>query len=160
VNCLDFDRRTSHNAATLNTTPAPQKIPFMKLQALSVSVLVAMLMPHGLANEPPPSNTAQSSATSSGTSVTVTKGVSPARQKYTKKRIIVLKQQIHDYKHAQKTADKLDLMLGTYSNPSRELMRRYLINRFELLALKAERGRATRDDLNELRQLQQILLGH
>jgi hypothetical protein len=132
----------------------------MKLQALSVCVLVATLVPHGLANEPPPSNTAPPSSSSGGTSVTVTKSVSPSRERYTRKRIIVLKQQIHDYKHAQKTADKLDLMLGTYSNPSRELMRRYLINRFELLALKAERGRATRDDLNELRQLQQILLGH
>lgn len=132
----------------------------MKLQALSVSVLVATLVPHSLANEPPPSNTAQSSTTRSGTSVTLTKAVSPARQEYSQKRIIVLKQQIHDYKHAQKTADKLDLMLGTYSNPSRELMRRYLIDRFELLALKAERGGATRDDLNELRRLQQILLGH
>lgn len=118
-----------------------------------------MLVPPGLANEPPPSNTSQSSPTRSGTSVTVTKAVSPARQRYTKQRILVLKQQMGEYKKAQRTADKLDLMLGHYSNPSREAQRRYLINRFEFLALKAERGRATRDDLNELRQLQQMLLG-
>lgn len=131
----------------------------MKLQALSVSVL-AMLMPHGLANELPPSNTAPRSSSSSGTSVTVTKTVSPSRKQYTRKRILVLKQQTAEYKRAQRTADKLDFMLGQYSNPSQDLQRRYLINRFELLALKAELGRATRDELNELRQLQHKLLGH
>jgi hypothetical protein len=131
----------------------------MKLQALSVSV-IAMLMPHGLANEPPPSNTAPRSSSSSGTSVTVTKTVSPSRKQYTRKRILVLKQQTAEYKRAQRTADKLDFMLGQYSNPSQDLQRRYLINRFELLALKAELGRATRDELNELRQLQHKLLGH
>lgn len=131
----------------------------MKLQALSITVLVVMLVPHGLANEPPPSNTAPQSSSSSGTSVTVAKTVSPSRKQYTRKRILVLKQQTAEYKRAQRTADKLDIMLGQYSNPSQELERRYLINRFELLALKAELGRATRDELKELRQLQYKLLG-
>ncbi|SRR6266542_3336508 len=131
----------------------------MELRVLSITVLAAMLVPSGLANEPTASNTAPSNNRSSGSSVTVTRTVNPGRIIYTRRRIIELRQQIREYEKAQKTADKMDLLLGRYSNPSPAVERRYLINRFEFLALKAERGRATRADLDELRQLQHTLLG-
>lgn len=130
----------------------------MKLQALSISVLAATLMHPGSANEPTASNSAPSNNSSSGTTVTVTRNTTATRERYTRRRIIELRQQIREHQKAQAVADKMDFMLGHYSSPSREAERRYLINRFEFLALKAERGRATRDDLAELRQLQQILL--
>jgi hypothetical protein len=38
--------------------------------------------------------------------------------------------------------------------------RQYLINRYEFLALKTERGKATAKDIAELRALQNYLLGH
>ena len=37
--------------------------------------------------------------------------------------------------------------------------RQYYINRFEFLALKAERGKATAKDIAEMRALQHYLLG-
>jgi hypothetical protein len=40
-----------------------------------------------------------------------------------------------------------------------EAQQRYLKNRIEYLALKAELGKATPADLNELRRLQHTLLG-
>ena len=128
----------------------------MKLQALSVSILAAMLVQPVLANDPTMSNTAPSNASSSATGP---RTMSPSREKYTRKRVIVLKQQMHDYGKAQKVADKLDLMLGRFPTRSPEAERRYMINRFEYLALKAERGRATRADLAEMQQLQHTLLG-
>jgi hypothetical protein len=132
----------------------------MKLHALTVSMLGVVLAHSGHANEPAASNTAPSTNNSTATTVTVTRNVTPSRERYTRKRIIELRQQVREYQKSQSVADKMDLLLGRYpTRPSREVERRYLINRFEFLALKAERGRATRADVAELRELQQILLG-
>jgi len=132
----------------------------MKLHAFSISILAAVLVYPSLANEPSASNTAPSNNSSSGSTVTVTRTVSPGRERYTRRRIIELRQQIREHQKAQSVADKMDILLGHYpTSPSREAERHYLTNRFELLALKAERGRATRADIAELQQLQHILLG-
>lgn len=78
-----------------------------------------------------------------------------------RKRMIVLKKQMREYRKAQNTADIMDLMQGHVypAEPSREAQRRYMINKYEYLALKAERGHATTADVAEMRRLQHTLLG-
>ena len=134
----------------------------MKLQALSISVLAAMLVHPGQACGPAASNTAQpTNNTTSSSTVTVQRKMSPGRESASRKRIIVLKQQMREYRKAQNTADIMDLMQGHVypAEPSREAQRRYMISRFEYLALKAERGHATTAEVTEMRQLQHTLLG-
>jgi hypothetical protein len=133
--------------------------PIMKLRAFSFSMLAAMLVHPSVANEPTASNTTAPNKVRSGTTVTVTRTMTPARRRYVRKRIVVLKEQVREYEKAQNVADTMDFMSGRFTSPSREAQQRYLKNRFEYLALKAELGKATPADLNELRRLQHTLLG-
>lgn len=88
--------------------------------------------------------------------------MTPGRERATRKRIIVLKEQMREYRKAQRVADVMDAMQGHLlypSEPSPEAQRRHMINRFEYLALKAERGHATTAEVTEMRRLQHTLLG-
>lgn len=131
----------------------------MKLQALSISVLAAIFAHPGQACGPSASNTAQpTNNTTSSSTVTVQRKMSESDSR---KRMIVLKKQMREYRKAQNTADIMDLMQGHVypAEPSREAQRRYMINKYEYLALKAERGHATTADVAEMRRLQHTLLG-
>lgn len=89
--------------------------------------------------------------------------MSPGRDHYTRKRIKELKQQMTDYKHAQRTADTLGYATGEYvpqMHHNAAAYRQHLINRYEFLALKAERGKATAKDVAEMHALQNALLPH
>ena len=89
--------------------------------------------------------------------------MNPGRDHYTRKRIKELKTQMTDYKKAQRAADTLGYATGEWvpqmhRNPA--AYRQHLINRYEFLALKAERGKATSKDIAEMRALHNHLLGH
>jgi hypothetical protein len=135
----------------------------MKSQALSISVLAALLAHPGLACGPSGSAMTQptNNSTSSST-VTNQRKLTPGRERASRKRIRVVKQQLREYQKAQNTADIMDLMQGNPfpAEPSREAQRRHLINKFEYLALKAELGHATTAEVMEMRRLQHTLLGH
>jgi hypothetical protein len=105
--------------------------------------------------------------TGSGGGTTTSNGggrqISPGRERFTRRRIHHLRRQMDDYKKAQRTADNLGYATGEWApqmhrNPAER--RQYYINRYEFLALKAERGKATSKDLAEMRALQHHLLGH
>ena len=89
--------------------------------------------------------------------------MSPGREQWTRKRIKHLRGQMDDYKKAQRTADGLGYATGEYvpqmhRNPAEQ--RQYYINRYEFLALKRERGKASQKDIAEMRALQHYLLSH
>jgi hypothetical protein len=69
-----------------------------------------------------------------------------------------------DYRKAQRTADNLGYATGEWvpqMHRNQAERRQYMINRYEFLALKAERGKASGKDIAELRALQNALLsGH
>jgi hypothetical protein len=68
-----------------------------------------------------------------------------------------------DYKKAQRTADGLGYATGEYlpqMHRNSAEQRHHYINRYEFLALKRERGKATQKDVAEMRALQHYLLNH
>ena len=134
----------------------------MKVRTLLIAVLTALFGLPVFANGPMPGDPGMSGGNS--TSNTNTGGqMHPGRERFTRRRIKHLRQEMDDYKKAQRTADQLGYATGEYvpqmhRNPAER--RQYLINRYEFLALKAERGKATAKDIADLRALQNYLLGH
>lgn len=128
-----------------------------------ISALVLFLAPPAFANGPMPSDQPTTS-TSGG------RPMSPGRRSWTKKRVKQLKQEMNTYKSAERTTQGIDRMLGAADNNPGAVFfpqgqspaehRRYMINRFEYLAIKAEHGRASPNEMAELRALQAALLGH
>jgi hypothetical protein len=89
--------------------------------------------------------------------------MSPGRDQWTRRRIKHLRRQMDDYKKAQRASDNLGYATGEYvpqihRNPAE--YRQHLINRYEFLALKAERGKATSNDIAEMHAIKHRLLGH
>lgn len=85
----------------------------------------------------------------------------PGRQRWVRHRMKQLDQQMHDHREANKWSDGLGYATGEFvpqmhRNAAEE--RRYMINRFEYLALKTERGKASAKDRAEMRWLQGELL--
>lgn len=74
-----------------------------------------------------------------------------------------------DYNKANTVAREMDRASGAVNNDagrfffpsgmSARAQRQHMINRYEFLALKAERGKASADDKAEMRALQHALLG-
>jgi hypothetical protein len=130
---------------------------------LMISVLALFLALPAFANGPMPTDQPTTS-TSSG------RPMSPGRKTWTKKRVKHLKQEMNTYKSAERTTKNIDRMLGAADNNAGTVMfpsgqspaehRRYMINRFEYLAIKAEHGRASANEMAEMRALQSALLGH
>jgi hypothetical protein len=129
----------------------------MKIRVLLIVAFTALFALPALANGPMPGDPGTSSSTS-----VQPNNMSPGRQRWTKRRMKHLRQQMTDYKKAQQTADALGYATGEYvpqlhRNPAE--VRRHMINRYEFLALKAERGKASANDVAEMRALQSALLG-
>ncbi|MEP7016130.1 MAG: hypothetical protein ABI925_11875 [Verrucomicrobiota bacterium] len=98
---------------------------------------------------------------SGGSSQNTGHSMSPGRKQWTKKRMKHLKQQMSDYNSAQKWSDGLGYATGEWvpqMHRNSAEHRRYMINRYEFLALKAEHGRASANDIAEMRGLQAALL--
>lgn len=129
----------------------------MKIRVLLNVAFTGLFALPALANGPMPGDPGTSSSTSAQPN-----NMSPGRQRWTKRRMKHLRQQMTDYKKAQQTADALGYATGEYvpqlhRNPAE--VRRHMINRYEFLALKAERGKASANDIAEMRALQAALLG-
>jgi|KBSMisStaDraftv2_1062788.scaffolds.fasta_scaffold119581_2 Ni/Co efflux regulator RcnB len=130
----------------------------MKIRTALVVFAVAIFVTPAIACGPMGGSTG-------GTTMTNNTGgrqMSQGRDQWSKKRIKHLRRQMDDYKKAQRTADGLGYATGEYvpqmhRNPAEQ--RQYYINRYEFLALKAERGKATQKDIAEMRALQHYLLG-
>lgn len=127
----------------------------MKIRVLLTAALTVLFALPAFANGPMPGDPGMSSNPPSK--------MTPGRQKWTKRRMKHLKQQMSDYNKARQTADTLGYATGEYvpqlhRNPAE--VRRHMINRYEFLALKAERGKASANDIAEMRALQAALLGH
>jgi hypothetical protein len=134
----------------------------MKTTALIFSLLAFIAAP-GFANGPMPGDSGMSS--NSNTTVTTGGGrqMSGGRDRFSRRRIKHLRQEMDDYRKAQRAADALGYGTGEYlpqmhRNPAER--RQYMINRYEFLALKAERGRASAKDIAEMHALQHHLLGN
>jgi hypothetical protein len=94
--------------------------------------------------------------------------VSPERDHWARRRIKQLRAEMDAHRKADQTARTLDHILGVADNnagralfpegASAAAQRRYMINRYEFLALKAELGKANAKDIAELRALQAALL--
>jgi hypothetical protein len=135
----------------------------MKPSTVASIVALAMACP-ALANDP---SMASSSATTtkksaSNTAITTTTvPANPGRRVWVRKRIIHLKQKMKDDDKAQRTADKMDLMLGNFPTRSRTYTRQHMLDRFEFLALKREAKGLSQKEYAEMQMLrQQLLSGH
>ena len=131
----------------------------MKMHCVLVVMLIGILAGPAFACGPTMNGSGGGTMTNTGHP----SNMSPGRERWTRKRIKHLRGQMDDYKKAQRTADGLGYATGEYvpqmhHNPAEQ--RQYYINRYEFLALKAERGKASAKDLAEMRALQNYLLGH
>ena len=133
----------------------------MKSARLLILAFASAIAAPGFANGPMPADGNMSTQNS-----TVTTGggtqMNSGRDRWTRRRIKHLRQQNDDYRKAQRTADTLGYATGEYvpqMHRNTAAQRQHMINRYEFLALKAERGKATQKDVAELRALQHYLLG-
>jgi hypothetical protein len=96
----------------------------------------------------------------SGTSVQPNSGqaMTPRRQ-WIRKRLRHLKNKRGEEERMQRGLDGVDLSQGHYPGRSSAYTRQRMIDRYEFLALKAERGRATPSEMAEMKLLQNTLLG-
>ena len=119
-----------------------------KLSAITCGVLVLVMASPVLACGPAVSSGGGGSS-------------NPGRKRWVRHRTRQLDQQMHDYREARKWSDGLGYATGEFvpqmhRNQAEE--RRYMINRYEYLALKQERGKASAQDKAEMRALQRTLL--
>ena len=127
------------------------------------SILAIAIMCPALANDP---SMASGTATTTNsvpnrTTTTTTVTANPGRRVWVRKRTIHLKQKMKDDDKAQRTADKLDIMLGNFPTRSATYTRQHMLNRFEFLALKKEAKGLTPKEYAEMQSLrQQLLYGH
>jgi hypothetical protein len=135
----------------------------MKIQLVcAIASAIALVSPI-LANGPMPGDSGGSSY-SNGAS----EGMSPGRRHWTKHRIHELSERMSEYRKADRAAREMDRFQGAVDNnygrfivpegASSTAQRHYMIDRFEYLALKAERGKATERDKAEMRALRGQLL--
>ena len=127
------------------------------------SIVVAVTLCPALANDPSmPSNTNTATTNSApGRTTTTTVTVNKGRQVWVRKRVVHLKQKMKDDDKAQRTADKLDIMLGNFPTQSAAYNRQHMLDRFEFLALKREAKGLTQKEYAEMQLLrQQLLSGH
>jgi hypothetical protein len=128
------------------------------------SIVAAAIVCPALANDPSMASstattTTQSAPSSSTTRTTVT--ANTGRRVWVKKRVIHLKQKMHDDDKAQRAADKIDIMLGNFPTRSPIYTRQHMLDRFEFLALKREAKGLTQKEYSEMQWLrQQLLSGH
>jgi hypothetical protein len=137
---------------------------FMNLPTVASIVAAAIVCP-ALANDPSMASSTATTATTSApsrTTTTTTVTANTGRRVWVKKRVIHLKQKMHDDDKAQRTADNIDLMLGNFPGArSPTYTRQHKLDRFEFLALKKEAKGLTQKEYAEMQWLrQQLLSGH
>jgi hypothetical protein len=140
------------------STPNETKGVSMTPQTVASIVAIAIVCP-ALANDPSMASGAAPTTTNSApnrTTTTVT--ANRSRQVWVKKRAIHLKQKMKDDDKAQRTADKLDIMLGNFPTRSPIYKRQHMLDRFEFLALKKELKGLTPKEYAEMQSLRQQLL--
>ena len=122
-------------------------------------VMLAIVCP-AFANDPSMASSTATTTTNSAPSRTTTTTVTTntGRRVWVKKRAIHLKQKIKDDDKAQRTADKLDIMLGNFPSRSATYKRQHMLDRFEFLALKKELKGLTPKEYAEMQSLRQQLL--
>jgi Ni/Co efflux regulator RcnB len=129
----------------------------MSIRTVLIAIFAAVFVLPAFANDP-----AMSTNNGGGTQMNGGSQNNPGRVRWTRKRIKHLRQRIDDYKKAERASDNLGYATGEWvpqMHRNQAERRQYLINRYEFLALKAERGRATAKDIAEMRALQNSLLG-
>ena len=95
--------------------------------------------------------------------------MSPERERWVRNRMKHLRDEMHEQQKADTIAREMDrLQAATNNNYGRFMFpegaspaaqHQYMINRYEFLALKAERGKATPKERAEMRALQHRLVG-
>ena len=123
-------------------------------------VAIAIVCP-ALANDPSMTSGTGTNTTNvapNRTTTTATVTTNTGRRVWVKKRAIHLKQKMKDDDKAQRTADKLDIMLGNFPTRSAIYKRQHMLDRFEFLALKKELKGLTPKEYAEMQSLRQQLL--
>jgi hypothetical protein len=131
----------------------------MKRLTIAVVAIAIISSPSLFANGPMPADNNSSTSNSN---------MSPGREQWTRRRIKHLKHEMDEHRKADQTARNIDRILGGADENVGRVMfpqgassaarRRYMINRYEFLALKAERGNASAKDIAEMRALRAALL--
>jgi hypothetical protein len=126
---------------------------------IALSALVISSSLPVFANGPMPADNSNSTSNSN---------MNPGRERWTRNRIKHLKHEMEEHRKADQTARNIDRILGGADENVGRVMfpqgassaarRRYMINRYEFLALKAERGNASAKDIAEMRALRAALL--
>ena len=114
-----------------------------------------------LANDPSMASgtgTTTTNTAPSRTTTTTTVTAKTGRRVWVRKRAIYLKQKIKDDDKAQRTADRLDLMLGNSPSRPATYKRQHMLDRFEFLALKQELKGLTPKEYAEMQSLRHQLL--
>jgi uncharacterized protein (DUF924 family) len=128
------------------------------------SIVAAVIVCPALANDPSMASgtaTTTSNSAPNRTTTTTTVTANPSRKVWVRKRVIHLKQKMHDDDKAQRAADKIDIMLGNFPTRSPIYTRQHILDRFEFLALKKEAKGLTQKEYSEMQWLrQQLLSGH
>ena len=125
------------------------------------SIVLAAIVCPALANDPSMASGTAPTTTNSApnrTTTTTTVTANRSRHVWVKKRAIHLKQKMKDDDKAQRTADKLDIMLGNFPSRSATYKRQHMLDRFEFLALKKELKGLTPKEYAEMQSLRQQLL--
>jgi hypothetical protein len=125
------------------------------------SIMAAVIVGPALANDPSMASGTATTTTNSApnrTTTTTTVTANPGRRVWVRKRTIHLKQKMKDDDKAQRTADKLDIMLGNFPTRSATYKRQHMLDRFEFLALKKEAKGLTPKEYAEMQSLRQQLL--
>jgi len=132
----------------------------MPPQAVASIVAIAIVCP-AFANDPSMASGTATTTTNSApnrTTTTTTVTGNRSRHVWVRKRIIHLKQKMKDDDKAQRTADKLDIMLGNFPTRPATYKRQHMLDRFEFLALKKEAKGLTPKEDAEMQWLRQQLL--
>ena len=132
----------------------------MTPSAVASIVAIAIVCP-AFANDPSMASGTATTTTNSApnrTTTATTVTADPGRRVWVRKRTIHLKQKMKDDDKAQRTADKLDIMLGNVPSRPATYKRQHMLDRFEFLALKKEAKGLTSKEYAEMQSLRQRLL--
>jgi len=132
----------------------------MTLPAVASILAIAIVCP-AFANDPSMASGTATTTTNTApnrTTTTTTVTANRSRHVWVRKRVIHLKQKMKDDDKAQRTADKLDIMLGNVPSRPATYRRQHMLDRFEFLALKKEAKGLTSKEYAEMQSLRQQLL--
>jgi hypothetical protein len=141
-------------------SPLTKKRSFMTPPAVASILAIAIVCP-AFANDPSMASGTATTTTNTApnrTTTTTTVTANRSRHVWVRKRVIHLKQKMKDDEKAQRTADKLDIMLGNVPSRPATYKRQHMLDRFEFLALKKEAKGLTSKEYAEMQSLRQQLL--